>query len=57
MAYKVEVKCEHCGKTSYVISKGGRNEYIDFTCPYCGKHGLIVAYDQVTGHVGDKQNL
>ena len=57
MPYQIQVKCNHCGKISYVTSNGRRNEIIDFNCPNCGKHELLVAYDQEQGHIGDKQNL
>ena len=57
MPYQIQVKCNHCGKISYVTSNGSHNEIIDFNCPNCGKHGLIVAYDQEQGHIDDKQNL
>ena len=57
MPYQIQVKCNHCGKISYVTSNGSHNEIIDFICPNCGKHGLIVAYDQELGHIDDKQNL
>ncbi len=57
MPYQIQVKCNHCGKISYVTSNGSHNEIIDFNCPYCGKHELIVAYDQEQGHIDDKQNL
>lgn len=50
MPYQIQVKCNHCGKISYVTSNGSHNEIIDFNCPNCGKHGLIVAYDQELGH-------
>ena len=33
------------------------SHFLYFTCPYCGKHELIVAYDQELGHIDDKQNL
>lgn len=57
MPYQIQVKCNHCGKISYVTSNGSHNEITDFNCPNCGKHGLIVAYDQELGHIDDKQNL
>ena len=57
MPQQIKVQCPKCGNISYLTSKGGKDEVIEFICPNCGKHGLIVAYDQVTGHVGDKRKL
>ena len=41
----IAVKCNNCGVTSNVLSKGGRDELIKFVCPNCGKYELLVAYD------------
>lgn len=55
MDCKIEVKCPECGQVSYVPSKGGRNEIINFVCPNCGKHELLVAYDLNLSQTDDKQ--
>ena len=57
MPYQIQVNSITAEKISYVTSNGSHNEIIDFNCPNCGKHGLIVAYDQELGHIDDKQNL
>ena len=55
MHQQIKVQCPKCGNVSYVPSKGGKNEVIDFICPNCGKHELLVAYDLNLGQTGDKQ--
>ena len=45
MSCKIEIKCLQCNKISNIITSNTKQEYIDFTCPYCGKHELLVAYD------------
>ena len=55
MPQQIKVQCSKCGNISYVLSKGGKNEVIDFICPRCGKHGLFVAYDLNLGQTDGKQ--
>lgn len=55
MDCKIEIKCRKCGQVSYVLSKEGRDEVINFVCPNCGKHEWLVAYDLNVGHTDDKQ--
>lgn len=55
MPQQIEVQCPNCGNISYVYSKGGKNEIIDFICPHCGKHAQLVAYDLNLGQTDGKQ--
>lgn len=55
MAQQIEVQCLRCRNISYVTSKGGRDEVIEYICPNCGKHELLVAYDLNLGHTDDKR--
>lgn len=55
MPLQIKVQCPKCGNISYVSSKGGKNEIIDFICLNCGKHELLVAYDQNQVQTDGKQ--
>ena len=50
-----QYQCPKCGNISYLTSKGGQDEVIEFICPNCGKHELLVAYDLNLGHTDGKR--
>lgn len=39
----------------YSLQGGGKDEIIEFICPNCGKHELLVAYDLNLGHTDGKR--
>ena len=55
MPQQIKVQCPKCGNISYLTSKGGQDEVIEFICPNCGKHELLVAYDLNLGHTDGKR--
>ena len=55
MPQQIKVQCPKCGNISYLTSKGGKDEVIEFICPNCGKHELLVAYDLNLGHTDGKR--
>lgn len=52
MSRQIKVQCPQCGEIFYIPSKGVKDEIINFYCPNCGKHELLVAYDLNLGHQG-----
>ena len=55
MPQQIKVQCPKCGNISYLTSKGDKDEVIEFICPNCGKHELLVAYDLNLGHTDGKR--
>jgi predicted RNA-binding Zn-ribbon protein involved in translation (DUF1610 family) len=56
----IKAKCDYCGDTFHVTSRKNKGlEKIEFVCPNCGKHGILLAYDMDLGKmcpVDDKQS-